>query len=304
MTRRRTATTALLGDELGPRGRRRVLIGSVVSGALLVVVVVVALRRLASRGQLDADLWRPLADPRVARFFLVGALNTVKAASAAMVGAVALGMVLALGRLARAAPLRWLAGTWVEFFRGFPLLLLLLFLAFGLPRYGIKLPLLWTLVLALTLYNGAVLGEIFRAGILSLDRGQTEAAYAIGLGYWQAMGSVIVPQAFRRMVPAIVSQLITLLKDTSLGFFVQYEELLRRGQLAGQDFRNLLQSLFVVAAMYVAANFVLSRLARRLEVRQRRRYRAGGIEVKGGPEDLVLVDASTPTRARAAPVSS
>ena len=304
MTRRRTATTALLGDELGPRGRRRVLIGSVVSGALLVVVVVVALRRFASRGQLDAELWRPLADPRVMRFFLVGALNTVKAASAAMVGAVALGMVLALGRLARAAPVRWLAGTWVEFFRGFPLLLLLLFLAFGLPRYGIKLPLLWTLVLALTLYNGAVLGEIFRAGILSLDRGQTEAAYAIGLGYWQAMGSVIVPQAFRRMVPAIVSQLITLLKDTSLGFFVQYEELLRRGQLAGQDFRNLLQSLFVVAAMYVAANFVLSRLARRLEVRQRRRYRAGGIEVTGGPEDLVMVDASTPARARAAPVSS
>jgi glutamate transport system permease protein len=304
MTRRSTATGALLGDELGPRGRRRVLIGSVVSGALLALVVVVALRRLASRGQLDADLWRPLADPRVLRFFLVGALNTVKAAAAAMVGAVTLGMVLALGRLSRAAPLRWLAGTWVEFFRGFPLLLLLLFLAFGLPRYGVKLPLLWTLVLALTLYNGAVLGEIFRAGILSLDRGQTEAAYAVGLGYWQTMGSVIVPQAFRRMVPAIVSQLITLLKDTSLGFFVQFEELLRRGQLAGQDFRNLLQSLFVVAAMYIAANFVLSRLARRLEIRQRRRYRAGSIDVTGGPEDLVLVDASEPTPPGAAPARS
>jgi glutamate transport system permease protein len=304
MTRRNTAAGALLGDELGPRGRRRVLIGSVVSGALLVMVVVVALGRLASRGQLDADLWRPLTDPRVVRFFLVGALNTVKAAAAAMVGAVTLGMVLALGRLSRTAPLRWLAGTWVEFFRGFPLLLLLLFLAFGLPRYGIKLPLLWTLVLALALYNSAVLGEIFRAGILSLDRGQTEASYAIGLGYWQTMGFVVVPQAFRRMVPAIVSQLITLLKDTSLGFFVQYEELLRRGQLAGQDFRNVLQSLFVVAAMYIAANFVLSRLARRLEIRQRRRYRAGSIDVTGGPEDLVTVDTSEDRDVRVVPVRS
>jgi glutamate transport system permease protein len=304
MTRRSTATTALLGDELGPRGRRRVLIGSLVSAVVLAVAVVVAVRRLASRGQLDPELWAPLADPRVVRFFLVGALNTVKAAGAAMVGAVALGMVLALGRLSRTAPVRWLAGTWVEFFRGFPLLLLLLFLAFGLPRYGIKLPLLWTLVLALALYNGAVLGEIFRAGILSLDRGQTEASYAIGLGYWQTMGFVVVPQAFRRMVPAIVSQLITLLKDTSLGFFVQFEELLRRGQLAGQDFRNLLQSLFVVAAMYIAANFMLSRLARRLEVRQRRRYRAGSIDVTGGPEDLVTVDTSEDRDVRVVPVRS
>ena len=283
----------VLADELGPRGRRRVLVGSVVSSAALGALVLLAVRRLATEGQLDAEQWEPLFDSRVARFLLVGALNTLKAALAAMVGAASLGLVLALGRLSRSTAVRWVAGAWVQFFRGFPLLLLLLFFAFGLPRYGIDIPLLWTLVLALSLYNGAVLGEIFRAGILSLDRGQSEAAYAIGLGYWQAMALVIVPQALRRMIPAIVSQLITLLKDTSLGFFVQFEELLRRGQLAGQDFGNTLQSLVVVAAMYIAVNFALSRVARRLEVRQRRRYRAGAIDITGGPEDLVAVEADT-----------
>ena len=280
----------LFADALGPRGRRRVALWSVLALAVLAGVAWEALRRLGEAGQLDAERWQPLADPRVIRFFLEGARNTVVAAAGGMVGAVALGLVLAVGRLARTPVLRVLAGAWVQFFRAFPLLLLLIFLAYGLRSYGINLPLVWTLVLALALYNGAVLGEIFRAGILSLDRGQTEAAYVVGLGYWQALRLVVVPQALRRMVPAIVSQLITLLKDTSLGFFVLYEELLRRGQLAGQEFGNLLQSLVVVAGIYIAVNLALSRVARRLEVRQRRRYRGGGVDLTGGPEDLVVVE--------------
>ena len=289
----------LFADALGPRGRRRVAVASVVALVALATIVSSALRSLGAEGQLDAEKWSPLSDPQVVGFFLGGARNTLVAAGAGMVGAVALGLVLAVGRLARSAPLRWLAGAWVQFFRAFPLLLLLIFLAYGLPPYGVDIPLLWTLILALALYNGAVLAEIFRAGILSLDRGQTEAAYALGLGYWRALRLVVVPQALRRMVPAIVSQLITLLKDTSLGFFVQYEELLRRGQLAGQDFGNNLQSIFVVAVLYVAVNFVLSRVARRLEVRQRRRYRGGGVDVTGGPEDLLAV-APRPASAGAA----
>jgi glutamate transport system permease protein len=137
-------------------------------------------------------------------------------------------------------------------------------------------------------YNSAVLGEVFRAGILSLDRGQGEAASAIGLSYWQGMRLVILPQALRRMVPAIVSQLVTLLKDTALGFIIGYEELLRRGQLT--DIFNPLQPLMVASAMYVAVNFTISRIARWLEVRQRRRLGAGSIDV-AGVEDLAAMSA-------------
>ena len=131
------------------------------------------------------------------------------------------------------------------------------------------LTIFWYVVLALVAYNGAVLGEIFRAGILSLDPGQTEAAYAVGLGYWQAMFLVVVPQAARRMIPAIVSQLVTLLKDTSLGFVITYEEFLRRGEITGEFCKNLLQTYIVVALLYIVVNFTLSQTARRLEVRQR-----------------------------------
>jgi glutamate transport system permease protein len=280
----------LLADDLGPRARRLTAIVSVVSGVVLVTLLVVAGRRFAHRGQLDADLWRPFTRWAVIKFFLVGLRTTVEVALVAMAGAIVVGAVMALARLSRARPLRWLGAVYVEFFRGMPLFLLILFCALGLPAYGVKLSLFGYLVLGLVVYNGAVLGEIFRAGILSLDRGQGEAAFALGLGYWQAMLLVVIPQAARRMIPAIVSQLVTLTKDTSLGSVIAYEELLRRGRINGEFFHNSLQSLIVVAAMYIVVNFTLSRLARRLEIRQRRRYRAGSISVTG-VEDLAVLEA-------------
>ena len=285
-------TAVVLSDALGPRARRRVWIASVVAGVLLLAVIGVAVQRLADKGQLDAAKWRPLTDWAVLRFFLGGLANTLKAAGIAMVLAVPVGAFLALGRLARNGPVRWASGAWVECFRAMPLILMIYFAARGLPQYGIDFDPLWYLVLPLVAYNGAVLAEIFRAGILSLDRGQSEAAYAVGLSYWQAMLLVVVPQAVRRMVPAGVSQLVTLLKDSSLGFVIPFEELLRRGRISGEFYANPLQSLALVAAFYIAVNFALSRTAHRLETRQRRRYRAGSISVSG-VEDLATMSAAS-----------
>ncbi|MCA1845398.1 MAG: amino acid ABC transporter permease, partial [Actinobacteria bacterium] len=249
-----------------------------------------AVRRLDAAGQLAADRWRPLVRPAVLRFLALGLANTLKAAAAAMVLAAVAGGLLALGRLARNPLLRWGAGAYVEVFRAVPLLLLIFFVPRALPRYGFSLPAFGYLVLALTAYNAAVLGEVFRAGVLSLERGQTEAAYALGLGYWQTMLLVVMPQAVRRMVPALVSQLVTILKDTSLGSVIPYDELLNRGRNTGESFHNVLQAAAVVGLVYIAVNLALSRVARRLEVRQRRRYRAGGIAVSG-IEDLAVVEA-------------
>lgn len=288
-------TAPMLGDALGPRGRKRVRTASVLSGIVLALVTALAIKRLAGEGELGADLWRPFTDPRVLRFLWGGLVNTLKVAAVAMVLAMALGTVLALGRLTRRRPVRWLVGSYVEFFRAMPVILLIYFCAQGLPVYGLSMPAFWVLVLALVVYNGAVLGEIFRAGILSLDRGQSEAAFAIGLGYWSAMRLVVIPQAARRMLPAIVSQLVTLLKDTSLGFVIPYEELLRRSEQTGNFYDNSLQALTVAALVYIAVNFALSRLARRLEVRQRRRLGADRLRVEG-VEDLAGISAELPAK--------
>jgi glutamate transport system permease protein len=264
-----------------------VLLASIVSGVVILVLIAVAINRLADKGQLAEAKWRPLTQWSVLKFFLGGLGNTVKAALTAMVIALAVGAVVGLARLARGWPQRWLAGLYVQFFRGLPLYILILFSWVGLPKLGVKLDVFWYLVLALAVYNSAILAEIFRAGILSLDRGQSEAASAIGLRYWQAMGLVIVPQAVRRMVPAIVSQLVTLLKDTSLGILVAYEELLRRARISSEFFHNPVHSIALVALIYIAVNATLSFVATRLEARQRRRYRAGEIQVPG-VEDLAV----------------
>lgn len=284
-------SSSVLADDLGPRGKRIVLIASIVSGAAFALFVVLAVKRFGDKGELDAEKWRLLGRPEVIRFLWGGLANTLKAAGAGMVGALVLGTVLALTRLAQHRVLRFVSWLYTEFFRGFPLLLLILFSFFGLPKLGVHWPKIWYLIVPLIVYNGAVVGELFRAGILSLDKGQSEAAYAIGLGYWQSMALVIVPQAFRRMIPAIVGQLVVLLKDTSLGFVVQFEELLRRAEITGRFGKNELQAFTVVALAYMLVNMVLSQTARRLEVRQRRRYGAGSMAVKG-VEDLAVVDAS------------
>ena len=284
-------TAPFLGDALGPRGRRQTRILTGISGALILGFIFVALTRLADKGQLDEARWEPFTQWPVQRFFLEGLRVTVEVSLISMAGAMLLGAILALARLSLTAAVRWITTLFVEFFRGLPLVLLIFFCALGLPAYGVDLSVFWYVAIGLIVYNGAVLGEIFRAGILSLDRGQTEAAYSLGMGYWQAMLLVIIPQAARRMIPAIVSQLVTLLKDSSLGAAVAFEELLRRGRINGEFFQNPLQSLFIVAVLYIIVNFALSMLARRLEVRQRRRYKAGAIQVAGAGMDLALMGA-------------
>lgn len=283
-------TAPVLGEIMGPRARRRVLVLSIAAGAALAGFIVLALLRLDANDQLDADRWRPFTTRAVQDFFLDGAKNTVRAAVTAMVIALAAGGFIGLARLSRSLPPRLLAAVYVQFFRGLPLYVLILFCGFGLPRLDVRFGTFWFLVMALSIYNSAVLAEIFRAGILSLDRGQSEAAYAIGLGYWPTMAYVVVPQAVRRMVPALVSQLVTLLKDTSLGGLIFYDELLRRARINAEFTQRTLPSLVVVAVIYIIMNAALSRLASWLETRQSRRYGASRIEVDG-VEDLAVKSA-------------
>jgi glutamate transport system permease protein len=265
---------AVLYDAVGPRGRRRILLGSIAGVVGVAAVVGVAVARLAAKGSFDPELWRVLTEGAVQRLIGRGLVATLRAAVVAMVLAMAVGAVLAVGRLSRRAWVARLAGAWVELFRGLPLLLLILFLFLALPAVGITISVFWALVAGLTLYNGAVTREIFRAWILSLPMGQTEAAYAIGLRRGQTLRLILVPQGVRRMLPALISQLVTLLKDTSLGFVIGYAELLRNGRTAVEFLggRYSIPIYTAIAVVYIAVNASLSLLARWLDRRTRRRF--------------------------------
>ena len=288
-------TAPMLADALGPRARRRVLLASIVVIAAFAALLAIALNRLADKGQLEWQKWEPLTRWSVLKFLLGGLVQTIKAAGAGMAIAVVLGATLALLRLSRAVPVRWLATAWVEFFRGVPLLLLIFFTFFALPKYGIDMTPYRAWCSRWRSTTAPCSARSSEPGSSRSTAAKPEAAYAVGLGYWQAMLLVIIPQALRRMIPAIVSQLITLLKDTSLGFVITYEELLRRSRITGEFFKNPLQTTVFVALLYIVVNLTLSRIAQRLEVRQRRRLGAGRITV-GGVEDLATVGIAAEAR--------
>jgi glutamate transport system permease protein len=259
----------VLYDHPGPRARRRAQLGTVLGGLVVVGLLGLVLYRLADRGQFDGEKWESFADPVIWEFVFEGLRNTLKAAIVAIVLAIVFGMLLAAGRLSERPLVRAAATTVVEFFRAVPVLMLMLFFFLGWPEtfgaYG-------SVVLALMLYNGAVLAEIFRAGIQAVPRGQAEAAYSLGLRKSQVMSLVLVPQAVRTMLPAIISQCVVALKDTSLGYVITYEELVRTGRQIYISEFNIIPTTIVIASIYIAINMSLSWLAHWLERRQRRSY--------------------------------
>jgi len=264
--------TAVLYDVQGPKARRRALLASLAGLAVLLVLAGLAVKRLADNEQLEYELYEPfLTEPLVYERLREGLLNTLRAAAYALVLASGLGVLLAFGRLSGRGWVRLPATVVVEVFRGLPLLLVIfgIFLAFPLA-FGIELSALQALVLGLTLYNGAVIAEIVRAGVLAIPKGQTEAAMAVGLGRGQVLRLVLLPQAVRIMLPSLISQLVVLLKDSSLGFIIGYSELLRTGGELVQNLGNPIQMYVVVALIYIVINGSLSVLASYVEGRQRR----------------------------------
>jgi glutamate transport system permease protein len=202
-----------------------------------------------------------------------------------MAFALVLGVIGAAGRLHPRRAVRGVAIVGVELLRATPLVLLIYFMGQFIPRYGPDIGSYWYLVVGLAAYNGAVIAEIYRAGIVSLAAGQREAGLSIGLTEGQVLRRVLFPQGVRRMVPALVNQLVTLLKDSSLGALVllpAVDDLLHQGKIVGDFTRSSLQALIVTALLYVLVNLALSSLARRLERRQARRYGRGAFGAGAG----------------------
>ncbi|MDQ3664555.1 MAG: amino acid ABC transporter permease [Actinomycetota bacterium] len=273
--------SSILFDAPGPHGLRRQRVASAVTVLALLVLGGLAAAKLNAEGQFSVDVWEPFVTPSYLQALLEGAWVTVRVAVVAIVLSIVFGTLFAFGRLSDRVWVRWPATLVVEFFRAVPLLMLILALYL---IYGDVLDKFWSLVLGLVLYNGSVLAEVFRAGILAVPHGQSEAAYAVGLRKGQVMRLVLLPQAVRIMLPAIISQSVVALKDTSLGYVLPYEELTKTGQAIAQEFNNYLATALVLAAMFIVVNYALSRLAVWAE---RRMSRAGVAPVRAREGELV-----------------
>ncbi len=260
-------TTQVLYEEPGPRAKRRSLISSVGVGVIILAVLTWVLVTLGAQGQLTVEKWGPLIDPTNGTFGPLwsllgqGLLRTLLAAALAMAFSLVLATTLALSRITAAAWYRWAVVGFIELLRGVPVVIAIFFASRVLPEFGVDLSMIWYLVIGLTAYNMVIIAEIIRAGILALPQGQAEAAYAVGMTRGQVLRTVLLPQAFRAMLPALISQLVVIVKDTSLGFIIGFEDFVRHGQIIIQNLGNPIQTYIVVAVVFIVLNYALSRLA-------------------------------------------
>lgn len=260
-------------DWQGPGARRRNFLISAIASLVLLVLLGWVLAGLYANGQLSATLWGPIIDPGNDQFgpfwhFVgEGLRNTLVAALVSVSAALVLGTLVATlyfyaGRILRAG-----LALVIELFRGIPVVILIFGVAVVLPENGVLLSPFWYMCIAISAHGAAMISEIVRAGVAAIPRGQHDAGYAIGLSKHKLLAIILYPQAFRVMLPALISQMILTLKDTTLGFIISFPDFLRNAEVAIQNLGNPIQVYFVVAVVFIGLNAGLSRLAIRAERR-------------------------------------
>ena len=292
-------SASVLFDAPGPKARARYRLAGIIGGLLVAAFVAFALYQLWSKGNLTADKWAMFIGIEVndidanvwIDYLLPGLYNTLKAAAISIVLAGIFGFVFGVGRMSRIGVIRWFCAIVVEFFRSVPVLVMMLG-AFYFYSYNnifvADVNPLAAVVTGLTLYNGSVVAELLRSGVGSLPKGQSEAGLSIGLTIGQTLRAIQLPQAVTAMLPALVGQLVVVLKDTALGQIITYNELLTNYQRIGSTWGNIVPAMIVIAAIYIVINYALTSLAAYVERRLRQRGRvtigAGG----GGAVPLVV----------------
>ncbi|MGW6746157.1 amino acid ABC transporter permease [Streptomyces sp. NPDC055025] len=285
------SATSVLYDTPGTRAKRRNIIYTIVFVVLFALAAWWVLAAMADKHQLDSEKWSPfVTDSEVwTTYLLPGLGETLRAAVLSIVIALPFGALLGIGRLSDHVWVRVPAGVVVEFFRSIPVLLMMVFasqLYVQFTDVSSDLRPLYAVVTGLVLYNASVMAEIVRAGILSLPSGQIDAAKAIGMRKGQAMTYVLLPQAVTVMLPALVSQLVVIVKDTALGgALLGLSELLSQNRTITANYgANTIAAFTVIALMYIALNFLLTTFAGWLEQRLRRGRKSTGATL--GPDDV------------------
>ncbi|MEE6294674.1 amino acid ABC transporter permease [Georgenia wangjunii] len=269
------STEQVLFDVVGPRAQRRVRLATAASVLFLLGVLGLAYWQFYRSGQLAPSRWATLYEPSTIRYMVRALGHTAWAALGAGAIALPLGLALAMGRLSRVRLVRWPATAVIEVFRAVPVLLVIYIFTSALPQYGINPDVYWKLVVPIGLCAAAVIAEVIRAGVLSIPRGQSEAAASLGFPDSLAFRLVVLPQAVRVIVPSLVAQAVIVVKDTTFGYVVSYGELMQSGRVLVATTGDLVQTYLVITIVYIAVNIVISRVAQRLD-RVLARRRAGG----------------------------
>ena len=256
-----TSMRDALYEAPGPRTKRLTVIGTTISLALVAVGAALVVRQFYITGQLDAAYWSFFTEWNTWRYLLEGLVGTVRVALVAAVISLVLGVLLMFGRISSFPPLAVVSRIVIDFFRGVPSLLLIYFFFLVVPQYGLQLPSFWMITLPVSLAASGVLAEVFRAGVNAVPKGQTEAALSIGLTPTKTMLRIVLPQALRIVVPSLISQLVVVVKDTTVAYVVSYPDLMQNARVLITTHDSVVSVYLVVALIYILINFAINQLS-------------------------------------------
>ncbi|MCI1289602.1 MAG: amino acid ABC transporter permease [Olsenella sp.] len=248
----------------GPKTKRKILIGTIISSIAIAAILVWVVLRLYQMGQFDASYWYFFGEWSTWRFLLQGLAGTAEVAVTAGVIALALGILFMFGRISKNRVVSGIFRVIINFFRGIPSLLLIYFFFLVIPSYGIKMPAFWMLTLPISLTASGVLAEVFRAGVNAVPNGQREAALSLGMTEGKVLRKIILPQAIRYVIPSLISQLVVVVKDTSVAYVVSFPDLLQNARVLISNYDSLVSVYFVVAIIYILINYAINELAVRM----------------------------------------
>lgn len=256
-----TSIRDLLYEPPGKKTRKKVLVVTGISVVLLVALLILIGRRFLQSGQLDARYWFFFARATTWKFLAQGLLGTLEVALAAGCLAFAAGLLLMLGRIGKSRVLRAISRVLIEFSRGVPTLLFIYFFFLVAPQLGIKLPAFWKIAAPVAISASGVVAEVLRSGVNAVPKGQKEAALSLGMSESHCFFKIIFPQAFRYVIPALISEIVIVLKDTTFAYVVSYADLMQNSRVLISNYDALLSVYFVTAIIYILINYGLNKLS-------------------------------------------
>lgn len=249
----------VLYEEPGPKTRRRVILATIIAAVVVLIGLAFVVRQFYITGQLDPKYWEFFGRWTTWRFLGAGFIGTLKSAAVAGVLALAGGLVLMWGRFSKIAPVRWVCRGITEFFRGVPSLLFVYFFFIVMPTVGVKMPSFWMITLPAAMSAAGACAEVFRAGVNAVPAGQVEAAKSLGMSKTKTMLLIQLPQAIRFVVPTLISQLVIVVKDTTLAYVVSYPDLLQNGRVLISNYDALVSVYLVIAVVYIILNYLINK---------------------------------------------
>lgn len=251
----------ILYEPPGPKTRKRIAVATAISLIALAALLVVIIRQFYITGQLSAKYWSIFTRYTTWRFLGRGLAGTVKVALMSSVVTFAAGLLLMLGRISRSRILRGISTVLIEITRGIPTLLFIYFFFLLAPQFGLKLPAFWKITLPVSISAAGVVAEVLRSGVNAVPKGQTEAAISLGMRSGSVFFKIVFPQGFRYVIPALIAEIVIVLKDTTFAYVVNYADLMQNAKVLISNYDALLSVYLVAAVIYIIINYLLNKLS-------------------------------------------